>query len=257
MREMKIEKVMECMESIAPSCVALDFDNVGLLAGRRDADVHKILTALDCTPGVVREAVSLGAEMIVCHHPLLFSGAKRITNETAEGRVLLAAIENRVAIFAAHTNLDFAEGGLNDFFLEKIGCEMKGTIAENEGRLFDAGGVTVKAFCERLKEALDIKYIRTSMSEDELLFRGALCTGGGKSLAGAVLKKADFYISGDLGHHDICLLRDNNVGFIEISHYDSEKIVMQLLKERLDEKLGGEAEVFVSKADANPMHVII
>lgn len=254
---MNINRITDAMEKIAPRDGAMDFDNVGLLLGRRDGEVKKIITALDCTGAVVKEAAEKGAEMIICHHPILFSGTKRITDETEEGRMLLDAAENKIAIFAAHTNLDFAVGGLNDYFLEKTGYTADGTIEENEGRLFNAGGITVREFCGKLKEVFGLRCIRTSMEEDRLLFRGALCTGGGKSLVPLLSGKADFYISGDLGHHDIYALCDMGIGFIELSHYDSEKIAMELLKERLDEALNGEAEILISEENTNPMNTII
>lgn len=254
---MNIGRITDAMEEIAPKDGAMDFDNVGLLLGRRNGEVKRVITALDCTGAVVREAAEKGAEMIICHHPILFSGTKRITDETEEGRMLLDAAENGIAIFAAHTNLDFADGGLNDFFLEKAGYAADGAIEENEGRLFNAGGKSVSELCEGLKDVFGLSCIRTSMEGDRLLFRGALCTGGGKSLVPLLDGKADFYISGDLGHHDIYALRDMGIGFIELSHYDSEKIAMELLKKRLDEKLNGEAEVIMSEANTNPMNTII
>lgn len=254
---MNIDKIIDAMEETAPRDCALDFDNVGLLLGRRGSEVKRIITSLDCTRAVVGEAIEKGAQMIICHHPVLFSGTKRITDETEEGRMLLDAAENKIAIFAAHTNLDFADGGLNDYFLKKIGCVPDGCIEENEGRLFDAGGQSVGDFCKRLKDAFGLRSIRTSMEKDRLLFRGALCTGGGKSLVPFLSGKADFYISGDLGHHDIYALCDMGIGFIELSHYDSEKLASELLKERLDALLRGGAEVLISEADKNPMNTII
>jgi putative NIF3 family GTP cyclohydrolase 1 type 2 len=94
------------------------------------------------------------------------------------------------------------------------------------------------------------------MDEEKVLKCGALCTGGGKSLVKELLGKADFYISGDLGHHDILSLSEMGIGFIELSHYDSEKIAAELLKERLDEKFKGETEVIISEKGVNPMKVI-
>ena len=118
---MKLEKIIDFMEELAPKAGAMEYDNVGLLVGRGEKDVTRVLTALDCTLDVVREAKEKGCELILCHHPAIFGGVKKITDETKSGEMLLYAIENNIAVFAAHTNLDFASGGLNDYFLEKIG----------------------------------------------------------------------------------------------------------------------------------------
>ena len=254
---MKVKTIIDFMEMVAPCEVALDFDNVGLLVGRCENDVTKILTALDCSLDVVKEAAKIGAQMIVCHHPIMFSPVQKITDETPQGRMLLAAIEEKISIFAAHTNLDFAQGGLNDYFLKRIGFEPKGDIEEGEGRIFDVGTISAKELCEKIKTALGLKLIRTSMEEERILHTGALCTGGGKSLAKSAAQKADFYISGDLGHHDILDLYEAGCGFIEVSHFDSEKIAMDLLYERLTEHFGGEIEIVKSQANKNPMSTII
>ena len=141
---MKLEKIIDFMEEVAPREAAMEYDNVGLLVGRGEKEVTRVLTALDCTLDVVREAKEKKCDAIVCHHPIMFGGVKRITDQTKEGEMLLCAIENNIAIYAAHTNLDFARGGLNDYFLEKIGYRAVDTIVDNEGRIFETGGITIK-----------------------------------------------------------------------------------------------------------------
>lgn len=254
---MRIDEIIAFLEEKAPKDIALDFDNVGLLVGRRGKNVTKILTALDCTESLVLEAASLGAEMIVCHHPIMFSGVKKITDETAEGRMILGAAEKGIAIYAAHTNLDFAPGGLNDYFLKLTGFSPLGEIEDGEGRVFETGDMTAGEVCERIKAALGLSYVRTTMEKDRSVRKGALCTGGGKSLAKGAAKIADFYISGDLGHHDILNLSDSGCGYIELSHFDSEKIVMRLLKELLDERFKGGIEVIISETNRNPFKSVI
>lgn len=248
---MELEKIIDFMDEIAPREGATEYDNVGLLAGRRNREVTKILTALDCTIDTVREAAQIGAELIVCHHPVMFDGIKKITDETKEGEMLLFAIENNIALFAAHTNLDFAAGGLNDYFLQKLGFKPSGTILENEGRIFDCN-ITGTDLCKKIKKAFDIDVLRVNLDMKRKILKGAVCTGSGKSLADAAAEKADVYITGDMGHHDILNLIGLGCGYIEISHYDSEKIVMELLKEQLGKKFP-HTQVFVSEANKNPL----
>lgn len=248
---MKIGEIVDFTEQIAPSSLALDYDNVGLLVGHKNGEVTKILTALDCNTDVVREAVAKGCELILCHHPVMFSGVKRITDETKEGEMLLSAIENNVAILAAHTNLDFADGGLNDRFLEKLGYEADGTIVDNEGRIFRCE-ITLGELSERIKERFDVPHVRVGGDLNAVCKVCALCTGSGKSLLEHVLGKADTFITGEMGHHDILYAIENGCNYVEISHYDSEKIAMELLKCKLDEKFD-EIEVFISEENKNPL----
>ena len=248
---MKLEKIIDFMEEIAPKDVAMEYDNVGLLVGRREKEVTKVLTALDCTLEVVREATEKGCELILCHHPVMFGGVNRITDETKEGEMLLCAIENNIAIFAAHTNLDFACGGLNDYFLEKLGYESIDTILDGEGRVFEAE-ITVRELCEKIKKAFSIPYLRVSGDINGLAVRCAVCTGSGKSLVKEASEKADCYITGDMGHHDILNLVDLGCTYVEVSHYDSEKIAMELLRQKIGGKFP-EIEVFASDENKNPL----
>lgn len=249
---MKLEKIIDFMEEIAPKEGAMEYDNVGLLVGRGEKDVTRVLTALDCTLDVVREAKEKGCEVIICHHPAIFGGVKKITDETKAGEMLLYAIENNIAIFAAHTNLDFALGGLNDYFLEKLGYKANDTIVENEGRVFETGGITVKELCEKIKSTFDVPHLRVAGDINRESIVGAVCTGSGKSLVNEACEKADCYITGDMGHHDILTVLENDCTYIEISHYDSEKIAAELLRNKLSEKFA-ELEVFVSKENKNPL----
>ena len=249
---MKLEKIIDFMEELAPKEGALEYDNVGLLVGRREKEVKKVLTALDCTLDVVKEAKEKGCELIVCHHPIMFGGVKKITDENKEGEMLLFAMENGIAIYAAHTNLDFAQGGLNDYFLKKLGYEAIDTIEENEGRVFEIEAISVKELCEKIKKVFDIPFVRVAGELTRCVLKGAVCTGSGKSLANKASEKADVYITGDMGHHDILNMLDGECAYIEVSHYDSEKIAMELLKEKLSEKFNA-IEIFISQENKNPL----
>lgn len=252
---MKLEKIIDFMEELAPKTGAMEYDNVGLLVGRGEKEVTRVLTALDTTLDVVREAKEKGCELIVCHHPVMFGGVKKITDETKEGEMLLFAMENNIAIFAAHTNLDFAQDGLNDYFLEKLGYTACDSIVENEGRIFETGGLTVKELCEKIKKAFDVTYLRVAGDIARETALCALCTGSGKSLVGDAVDKADVYITGDMGHHDILTVLENDCAYIEVSHYDSEKIAMELLYNKLTAKFS-EIEVFVSNENKNPLTIV-
>ena len=104
-----VETIENMLQEFSPMETAESYDNVGAIIGRRDAEVTKILVALDCTLDVVREAKELGAELIVTHHPLLFHPRKNLLEEDAEGRILCEMVRARLSLIAAHTNLDQTE----------------------------------------------------------------------------------------------------------------------------------------------------
>ena len=104
-----VKTIEDILNELAPVETAESYDNVGAIVGRRDAEVTKILVALDCTWDVVQEAVRLGAELIVSHHPLLFHARKNLLEEDAEGRILCEMARRRLSLIAAHTNLDQTE----------------------------------------------------------------------------------------------------------------------------------------------------
>jgi len=101
-----VEQVEAILQEIAPFETAEEFDNVGILVGKRDAQVSKILVALDATLDVVKEAEKIGAELIVTHHPLLFYGRKNLLEEDPEGKILCRMVRARISMISAHTNLD-------------------------------------------------------------------------------------------------------------------------------------------------------
>ena len=120
----KVKDIMGVMESIAPKKLAEGWDNVGLAVGDPQREVKKILVALDVIDPVIAEAKAVGAQMIVTHHPmLLFKKIESITTQNGLGRRIYDLIENGIAAFSAHTNLDIAAGGTNDVLAELAGLD--------------------------------------------------------------------------------------------------------------------------------------
>lgn len=110
----KCQVIVDTLDKIAPKYLAENWDNVGLLIGSPAQAVSKILVALDVTESVVEQAISIDADMIIAHHPIFFKGIKNIRTDLPQGRLLARLIKNDIAVYAAHTNLDIADGGVND-----------------------------------------------------------------------------------------------------------------------------------------------
>ena len=116
-----VREIYQYLDGLAPFSLQMDFDNAGFLVGRGDRQVKKLLVALDITQEVAEEAVELGAELIVSHHPVIFHPAKSVTDGDPDGRILLTLIEGGVAAICAHTNLDAVTGGVNDALAQALG----------------------------------------------------------------------------------------------------------------------------------------
>ena len=127
----KVKDIMGVMEQIAPRRLAEGWDQPGLAVGDPEREVKKVLVALDVIEPVIEEAKAIGADMIVTHHPmLLFKKIESITTENAVGRRIFSLIENGIAAFSAHTNLDIAQGGTNDVLAELAGLENIGILED-------------------------------------------------------------------------------------------------------------------------------
>ncbi len=122
--------IIHIMEQLAPKKLAESWDNVGLILGDEKKKIHKILVALDPSMEVIEEAVELEADMLLTHHPILFNGAKSIGPSTPEGAQILKMIQHNMVLYSAHTNLDCAKGGLNDYLAHK--CKLKSTKLLNK-----------------------------------------------------------------------------------------------------------------------------
>ena len=115
------QTIIDWMEQLAPKRLAEEWDNVGLLVGSPSHKVERVLVALDATDNIIDYAIEQGAEMIVAHHPFLFRPMKQIRTDWAQGAMIEKLLKNGIAVYAAHTNLDIAEGGVNDVLAERIG----------------------------------------------------------------------------------------------------------------------------------------
>ena len=120
---MKIKEITHFLEAFAPLCYQEDYDNCGLIIGDDLVDITGVLITLDCTEDVVDEAISTGCNFIIAHHPIIFSGLKRLNGKNYIERTVIKAIKNDIAIYAIHTNLDNHPKGVNYMISKKIGLK--------------------------------------------------------------------------------------------------------------------------------------
>ena len=165
----KCRDIMWLMEDLAPAKLAEEWDNPGLNVGNPDAEVKKILVALDATEAVIDEAVEKGADMIVTHHPLLFHPVKKINYDKPDGRKIIKLIRNNINVFASHTNLDTANGGTNDHLADIIGLKDVKVLSVStpEGMGIGRYGIldtdtTLGILSVKIKEALGLDAVRVT-----------------------------------------------------------------------------------------------
>lgn len=252
----ELKEIIAFMEENFPLEYAADYDNIGLLAGRRDGTVDRVLLCLDCDKFVVREAVREGARLIISHHPVIFGGIKSVTDGDPDGEMLIEAIENGISIYCSHTNLDSCPGGLTDYLCARLGLDPIEPIDGNDGRICrPRGELRLLELCARIKSELELDRVSTTAQMNRPVKLVAVCNGSGGSLAEAARAKgADVYITGDVKYHQ---LRDfylaEGFEYIQVSHYDSEKIVTELLFDRLKERFGSRLEAVISKENCPPV----
>ena len=253
----KLCEITDFLEKEFPPEFAEAFDNIGLLLGRSDKEISKIILCLDANKNVVKEAMAEKAELIITHHPAVFTPVKRINDTTDSGEMIISALENRISIYSAHTNLDSAPGGLTDEVCAKLELTPIGKLEGNLGRLCKAPEkTTAKALAEKIKKEFELEKLYSTFTEDKIISTVAVCNGGGggELVEIAASLGADVYISGDLKHHEISALKINDrIDFIEMRHFDSEKIVTELLKCKLEKEFGNKIEIVISQAEKSPL----
>jgi GTP cyclohydrolase I len=266
--------IMEVMERFAPLHLAESWDNCGLQIGSRTWAVRRIRIALDPLVTVIQAAAHDKVDLLITHHPLIFNPLRCIDLQTAVGRTVETALGARVALYAAHTNLDSALQGVNDALARVIGLRDGQPLVAADRALFDGDGArpgmgrvgclpdasTLKVLVEKVKVSLGLNYIKYSGDPDLKIDRAAVCSGSGSSLLAAFLSSpAQVYISGDLRYHDARKVEEAGRALIDIGHFHSERLVLGPLAERLQKtaaEKGWQMDVQVCRLERDPFAIL-
>src|SRR5690606_37693610 len=133
---MKLQQIISVLEELTPTAYAEDFDNVGLLVGNPNQDINEILVCHDALESVIDEAIQKKCNLVVCFHPILFSGLKKITGKTYVERAIIKAIKNDIAIYSVHTALDNHKNGVNKIMCDKLGIKNTKMLVEKENFIY-------------------------------------------------------------------------------------------------------------------------
>ena len=234
-----VKDVLSYIETLAPSSMKMEWDNIGLLCGKADQQVHKILVALDPFESVCREAFAIGADLIVTHHPLIFGGLQSVTDETGAGRAVLFLASHDISAVNAHTNLDCAPGGVNDILaqilgltdvqvLDPVGIDPQG---QPWGLLRQgvAEAQPLETFLSHVKTALGCPGLRYA-DADRLVHRVAV--GGGScagELAQVIRAGCDTFVTADVKYNQFWEAQEAGINLIDAGHFYTENPVCPVL----------------------------
>ena len=261
---MNCKNIIDRLEEIAPVSFAEDWDNVGLLVGSRKKEAKKIMVALDATDSVIAQASEQQVDMLITHHPMIFSSMKRVNDEDFIGRRIISLIQHDISYYAMHTNCDVCI--MNDVAADKI--ELKPTaileeIGEADGKSMGIGKVgtlpetiSVQQLAAKVKAAFQISDVRVTGDLQKKVSRVAISTGAGKSMMKLALKKgAEVFITGDMDHHSVIDALDQGMQIIDAGHYGTEHFMVDYVASYLEKVFGSEIEV-VKATEDNPFVVL-
>lgn len=244
---MILEKITSHLEERYPKKNSEDWDNVGLMLGDRKSEIKKILIALDADRETVEYAVENKIDLLITHHPFIFNPIRNITSDSILGKKIFKLIKNNINLYSIHTNIDSSKSGLNDFLLEKLGIDEGRILSESLncsevgiGRYFKLEeNIYLKKYVELVKNRLNLEQVFLYSSENpeiKKIKKIAVINGAGASF----WKKAkfigcDLIITGDVKYHDALDALESGISLIDIGHYESEKIFMELVEKKIKE----------------------
>jgi len=258
-----IHQIIQCLERIAPLHYQEKYDNAGLIVGNRWATCKRVLLCLDSTEAVVDEAIERGCSLIIAHHPIVFAGLKKITGNNYIERVIIKAIKHDIAIYAAHTNLDNVQEGVNKQICDKLGLQHCSILSPKKNTMSNevigAGMIGVlpqqmptMQFLKRLKNTMQAGCVRYTRPIAPNVKTIAVCGGSGSFLLPqAIAQKADVFVTADYKYHQF-FDADGRIVIADIGHYESEQYTMALFRDILTKNFNT-FEVVLTTVNTNPI----
>ena len=238
--------IMKIIEATYPKHAALEWDNVGLLVGRTEKEVKKIYVALDATDAVIERAVAANADMLITHHPLLFSPLKKITDEHFIGSRVVKLLQHDISYYAMHTNYDVC--GMADISAVILGLDGAEALEvtdedsmEGIGRVGEfSSPMSLQSCGEYIKEKYHLDSVKVFGDLSSTVQRVAICPGSGKGMTDLALEKqADVLVTGDIGHHEGIDAVAQGLAIIDAGHYGLEHIFIEDIANYLRKNVEG------------------
>ncbi|MCH4097581.1 MAG: Nif3-like dinuclear metal center hexameric protein [Pediococcus pentosaceus] len=263
---MLAKKLIDRFESFAPKTIAFTNDPVGLQIGNVNNDIKRVMVTLDVRPEVVDEAIKQNCDMIFSHHPLIFRPIKNLDLSNPQNQMYAKLIQNSILVYSAHTNLDVAKGGMNDWLTEAMGLNHVQTVYSihydtNIGRIgVLPTPVTVEKFAKTLKKTFNLDGLRLVTSDNEAMVKNVAVVGGdgGKFYPEMLKAGADVFVTGDVYYHTGHDMLADGINVVDVGH-NVEKICIPKLASLFNEwktNNDWEVEIIESTVNTNPYQFI-
>lgn len=232
----KVKDIYEFINEVSPFELQCDWDNCGLLVGDMEKEVKKIGICLDATAETVESAKENQADLIITHHPIIFSPQRSFL----KGNMAFEAAAAGISVLSAHTCLDCAEGGVNDVLCEILGIENAEGVPADDckvpmARIGDVDETDIDVFAKTVSEKLNT--VCRVVKGKSKVKKVAVCGGSAFDFFfKAVSMGADTYLTGEVKHHELLIARDMGINLIVAGHYETEKPSMISLKKLIENR---------------------
>lgn len=235
---MKIKDIIKFLEERFPLSLQEDWDNSGLQIGNIENDLTNILISLDLDEQTIQKAKDKSCNLIINHHPFLFSSIKSIDLNEEKGKIIKDLIKNDITVFAMHTNLDIGKGGVNDNLAKLLELrDISNLDTNNENPMARFGytdEITAYDFSKFIKDKLNCKGLILYGDKDKKIEKVALCGGAGSDFINdAIQKGCDLIVTSDVKYHEAI---DNckKINIVDPGHFASENHIIYMIKDLLE-----------------------
>lgn len=249
---MQLNDFIAVMERIAPPELACDFDNPGLLIGPGKREIRNVLVALDATVAVAREAVETGTDLLLTHHPLFFHPVRHMLPDDPDTAAAYTLVRGGIGLYAAHTNLDSAAGGVNDTLCGLFGLTDVIPYEDGLGRIGTLPKpMSLSELVQMTNRLLDTN-ARFVGDANRPVSRVAMLGGaGGDTFCAARALGAEVLVTGEMKHHEAIAVDALGMAAIVGGHYETERIVLPPLIARLQRETN-DVQYNVARSDSAP-----
>lgn len=256
---MRKEYLIEKLESFCPLELQEDWDNCGFQVDTGKHEYKRVLVALEITGEVINEAIEQEADLIVTHHPMLFSAIKKVQMGDVIGGYICKLIQNDISVYACHTNFDKLDGGNNDYIGALLELEDIKPFDEDNGFCRKGNTPFEVTFLEVVHKAAEVfdmeeRFFKTVGDLSQTIETIGWCSGAGTEFLEAAKREGcDLYITGDLKYHEAQMAKELGLCVLDVGHYGSEKIFVENMADMLRLELRvADIEVLESAIDINP-----